>query len=672
MQKIELLAPCGNMESFYAALLGGCDAVYLAGYEFGARKYAGNFSMEELQEVIKVAHLYGVKVYITVNTMIYESEVVSFLHYIDELVLFHPDALIIEDIGMFDLIHQRYPDLELHASTQMHLHNQSGVQFAKQIGFQRAVIARETSIEEIKKIRQEVDLPLEVFCHGALCISYSGQCLMSSMIGGRSGNRGTCTQCCRLPYQLETESGKQIDQGYLLSTRDLNTLEYIGELIEAGVDSIKIEGRMKRPEYVYYVTSLYRKAIDSYLQFQQVKITEEEIKNLKKIFHRKFTKGFFLGKKDVGTVLNEFYRKNQRVYEAKKGEIITFKIHGSVSIGDQVVKTTDAALMQEIQQYLKESKRKVPIMGTCICHIGQPLQVTVTDQEHTLTITSKELLQKAKTRAVTKQELKQKLAQLNDTVYTFQELKVVGEEGFMPMSKINAFRREIVEQLNQVRLERKTHQKQVYQRERIEHQEKQVYKTGLFYEEETYQKDQKKFDQVYLEEPLYQKYCQDSKVILKLDSVMTQYPACENTVLISEYGSLMHYSNFITNHTFNIANSYAVRFLEAMGAKRVTVSLECSTEQIKDIYEAYQKRYQQVPPLEVVIETRPLVMTLKYPLLKQYGQKKGFLVQNHEKYPVLQKEEITQIYFSREIQRKIPEGISLTTRVEKVNFKNKL
>ena len=175
MQKIELLAPCGNMESFYAALLGGCDAVYLAGYEFGARKYAGNFSMEELQEVIQVAHLYGVKVYITVNTMIYESEVVSFLHYIDELVLFHPDALIIEDIGMFDLIHQRYPDLELHASTQMHLHNQSGVQFAKQIGFQRAVIARETSIEEIKKIRQEVDLPLEVFCHGALCISYSGQ-----------------------------------------------------------------------------------------------------------------------------------------------------------------------------------------------------------------------------------------------------------------------------------------------------------------------------------------------------------------------------------------------------------------------------------------------------------------------------------------------------------------
>ena len=713
MQKIELLAPCGNMESFYAALLGGCDAVYLAGYEFGARKYAGNFSMEELQEVIQVAHLYGVKVYITVNTMIYESEVVSFLHYIDELVLFHPDALIIEDIGMFDLIHQRYPDLELHASTQMHLHNQSGVQFAKQIGFQRAVIARETPIEEIKKIRQEVDLPLEVFCHGALCISYSGQCLMSSMIGGRSGNRGTCTQCCRLPYQLETESGKQIDQGYLLSTRDLNTLEYIGELIEAGVDSIKIEGRMKRPEYVYYVTSLYRKAIDSYLQFQQVKITEEEIKNLKKIFHRKFTKGFLfhdrmdhfsnperpnhigipvgkvisfhhstvqiklsdsvqihdglriLGKKDVGTVLNEFYRKNQRVYEAKKGEIITFKIHGSVSIGDQVVKTTDAALMQEIQQYLKESKRKVPIMGTCICHIGQPLQVTVTDQEHTLTITSKEVLQKAKTRAVTKQELKQKLAQLNDTVYTFQELKVVGEEGFIPMSKINAFRREMVEQLNQVRLERKAHQKQVYQRERIEHQEKQVYKTGLFYEEETYQKDQKKFEQVYLEEPLYQKYCQDPKVILKLDSVMTQYPACENTVLISEYGSLMHYSNFITNHTFNIANSYAVRFLEAMGAKRVTVSLECSTEQIKDIYEAYQKRYQQVPPLEVVIETRPLVMTLKYPLLKQYGQKKGFLVQNHEKYPVLQKEEITQIYFSREIQRKIPEGISLTTRVER-------
>ena len=292
MNKIEILSPAGTMESFYAALLGGCDAVYLSGYQFGARSYAGNFSMEELKEVIEIAHLYQVKVYVTVNTMIYEREVENLIHYIDELITYHPDAFIIEDIGMFDLIHQRYPKLELHASTQMHLHNQSGVEFAKKIGLKRAVIARETPIEEIKKIREQVDLPIEVFCHGALCISYSGQCLMSSLIGGRSGNRGTCTQCCRLDYTLCNEKKEPLEHGYMLSTKDLNTLDYIKELIEAGIDSIKIEGRMKRPEYVYYVTRMYRKVVDAYYQNQPIEITEKEIEQLKKLFNRGFTKGF--------------------------------------------------------------------------------------------------------------------------------------------------------------------------------------------------------------------------------------------------------------------------------------------------------------------------------------------------------------------------------------------
>ena len=192
MKKPELLAPAGSMESLYAAVEAGCDAVYLSGYMFGARQFATNFSEEEIKKAICFCHLYGVKVYVTVNTLIYEEEVQTFLDYIDFLHKNNVDAVLIQDIGMLDLIRQTYPNLEVHASTQMHIHNELGIKFCEKMGITRVVLARETSIEMIQKIRQKTNLELEVFVHGALCISYSGQCLMSSLIGGRSGNRGAC------------------------------------------------------------------------------------------------------------------------------------------------------------------------------------------------------------------------------------------------------------------------------------------------------------------------------------------------------------------------------------------------------------------------------------------------------------------------------------------------
>ena len=184
MKKPELLSPAGNMECLKAAIQGGCDAVYLGGYAFGARSFAGNFSNEEIEEAISYAHLYGVKVYVTVNTLVYESEVELFLHYIDFLYQNNVDAIIIQDLGMMDLIRQTFPDLEMHASTQMHINNMEGVKFVEQMGLSRAVLARETDIETIRKIKQHANIELEIFVHGALCFSYSGQCLMSSMIGG--------------------------------------------------------------------------------------------------------------------------------------------------------------------------------------------------------------------------------------------------------------------------------------------------------------------------------------------------------------------------------------------------------------------------------------------------------------------------------------------------------
>ena len=264
MKRIELLSPAGNMDSLVAAVQAGCDAVYLGGTLFGARAFAGNFNDEEIVNAIKYCHLYGVKVYVTTNILIYEREVETFLKYVEFLHKNNVDAILIQDLGMLDLVHKTFPNLECHASTQMHIHNLDGVIVANKLGCKRVVLARETPISLVKEIKEKVDVDLEIFAHGALCVSYSGQCLFSSLIGNRSGNRGSCVGSCRLPYRIVDNHNKTLNSGdYPLSMKDLNTLEYLDELIEAGVTSLKIEGRMKSPEYVYTVTKLYRMAIDS-------------------------------------------------------------------------------------------------------------------------------------------------------------------------------------------------------------------------------------------------------------------------------------------------------------------------------------------------------------------------------------------------------------------------
>ena len=211
VKKIELLAPAGNMDSLKAAVMAGCDAVYLGGIKFGARAFSKNFDNDEIVEAIKYCHLYGVKVYVTVNTLIYENEVNIFLEYVEFLHKNNVDALIIQDFGMFDLVRKTFPNLELHASTQMHIHNLDGVQLMEKLGMNRVVLARETSIDDIRYIKENSNVELEIFIHGALCISYSGQCLMSSLIGGRSGNRGACAGSCRLKYDVIDDNGNKRD-----------------------------------------------------------------------------------------------------------------------------------------------------------------------------------------------------------------------------------------------------------------------------------------------------------------------------------------------------------------------------------------------------------------------------------------------------------------------------
>ncbi|MCO5384213.1 MAG: U32 family peptidase [Methanosarcina barkeri] len=405
-EKPELLAPAGSMEALVAAVENGADAVYLGAWAFSARGYASNFSEKELEEAIDYAHLRGVKVYVTVNILLKEREVENALKLLSCLREMGADAVIVQDLGLISLAGKYLPDLPLHASTQMTLHNSEGVNFVKKLGINRVVLSRESSLEEIKRIKEKTGTEIEVFIHGALCISYSGQCLLSSLIGGRSGNRGYCAQPCRKKYRLYCE-GKQIQTSgsYLLSPKDLNTTPGLGALIEAGIESLKIEGRMKRPEYVAGVVRIYSHLIDRYIENPAgYFVSEEEQETLTQLFNRGFTQGYFFenprwelisrenphnrgipaGKvvgydrlssrirvklsrplrlgdgimvenaetrpEDKGKIISSMYTGKGPVYSAGKGDIIEIPFDSRAQSGSTVYRTHDKKLMDSLKK----------------------------------------------------------------------------------------------------------------------------------------------------------------------------------------------------------------------------------------------------------------------------------------------------------------------------------
>src|SRR5699024_5891901 len=309
------------MESLFAAVENGADAVYLGGKLFNARQFADNFSLEELKKVVEYAHLRNVKVYITVNILIDNEEVEETLNYVKYLYEIDVDGLIVQDIGLAYAIRKIFPDFNLHASTQMTINNLAGTIFLEELRFKKVVLSRELSLREIKYIKENSNIPLECFIHGALCISYSGQCLMSSIIGGRSGNRGKCAQPCRMPYTLvnykdDTIVSEEFSKKYLLSPKDLNTIKDLDKLIDSGISSLKIEGRMKRPEYVATIVSKYRKVLDYGVE----SITKEDRNRMLQIFNRGFTKGYILD--DYGKDMISFYSQDNRgIYVGKVKKI---------------------------------------------------------------------------------------------------------------------------------------------------------------------------------------------------------------------------------------------------------------------------------------------------------------------------------------------------------------
>lgn len=710
MKKPELLSPVGNMECLKAAVQGGCDAVYLGGYAFGARSFAGNFSNEELIEAITYAHLYGVKVYVTVNTLVYESETEMFFQYIEFLYRNQVDAVIVQDLGMMDWIRKTYPNLEVHASTQMHVHNLEGVKFVQELGLSRVVLARETDIDTIQKIKKVCNIELEIFVHGALCFCYSGQCLMSSMIGGRSGNRGTCTQCCRMKYEIYENDKKLNQDDYVLSPKDLNSLEHLGELIEIGVDSFKIEGRMKRPEYVFYVTHLYRKAIDEYYKTKNITITEEEKDTLKKLFHREFTKGFLFHenqkdwlnpkrpnhvgipigqvvssqngwvtcclsrevhqndgirilnhKEDKGCILNKIYQNHKLVNSGQKGETISFYLEGKFESGDIIVLTSDQSDLNQIQKQILSSPRKVQITGSITVKIGKCIQYQVDDGINQVTLEGTYVVEKAQKQPVTKERIEEQLEKLGDTVYVLKHLDCnIDDSIFVPIQELNTIRRKMVELLNQKRCQKREFIKKEYEIKVPEIKEEQGYAVTIHSKEEYELIKDRKVKQIYVEDKnLYQDLLIDKRIVNVLPRVMTKIEEENIPTMVGELGSLYKVKPFYTDFSFNVTNSYTVAFLHSLGVKRITLSLEMSEVQIQELVEAYQSRYHTSPNLEYVITSMPEVMITKFDLLNYYHTKNKLQMKDEKKHQfVIQKVgDYTRIYYKKEEKSILPKNI---------------
>ncbi len=692
MKKPELLAPVGSKDALVAAINAGCDAVYLSGYSFGARSFAPNFDLDELKEAIDICHVYGVKVYVTVNTLIKENEVNRFMDYIDFLHQHNVDAIIIQDLGMLDLVRKTYPNLEIHASTQMHIHNLEGVKVCEELGIKRVVLARETSIETIKKIKENSKLDIEVFVHGALCISYSGQCLMSSLIGGRSGNRGMCAGTCRLPFDvLDSNNHKLNKNSYPLSTKDLYTLNNIDKLIESGIDSFKIEGRMKRPEYVYLVVSLYRKAIDSYFQTGKVNISENDIKELKKIFNRDFTKGFLFNEEnnhitndyrpnhqgivigkvinvnknfikikldeeitvgdgirivdnDYGFIVTNIFVNDNKVKEAKKGDTITLKVSERVTLNSLVSKTTDIKQLNNLKENIRDINKKIKINMNIKLKIGSNINLVVSDGINQVEVKGT-CVTNAINSPLTSELIKKQLSKLGSTPFILDEITIDADDNIYINNKdLNDVRRIVVEKLIELRKYKINYiKKDVIFNSSLVNNKKEV--TILLEDSKLYDKI-KKFDvdKIYTED----KYLLDNKddrLILKIPRVNYNYINYNNPVMIGEIGSLKYKNIEASDFSLNVTNSYTVCCLHNLGVKKVTLSYELTMDEIKEIIDNYKKRYNNSPNLELIVYGKQEMMISKFSLNKLYKKDVLFLKDRYNKlYPIKEKNEFMYIY----------------------------
>lgn len=618
----ELLVPVGNMDSLKAAVMNGADAIYLGGKRFGARAFAGNFNDEEMISAIHFAHLYGVKIYVTVNTVVFESELEDVYNYCLFLHKTGVDALIVQDLGLMSLLKRRLPNLEIHASTQVHNVSESGLRILEDLNVKRVVFARELSLATIDSYKTSMEK--EIFIHGALCVSYSGECLFSSVLLGRSGNRGECAQVCRLPYKLlENDEFVKTDSKYLLSTKELKTVSKFKEIMDSSVKSLKIEGRMKSPEYVACVTRLYRNLIDYYYGKDCLRVSKYE-EDLKVIFNRQYTYGYLfnatndeiinihtsnhvgvhLGK--VFKVTNKYiyikldYQLNQgdgvRINETNDGMIVNFLYDESLkltsvcknsavidnkikaSVGDTVNKTSDITV---INKYRELPVRKVDI-DVMFTHNGNYATLEITDG---INVVKKEadIVFPSKNISIKKEDIIKQLSKLGNTPFKIANISIGEfESKFINIKDLNAIRRNAVEELIFIRENSK---KEVIQRKDNEEMhknslEEKLTLSVLVRDEEQLLKCLTYFDRIYvIDRNLYNLYKDNPKIYYR-GSRIYEKTNIKNT-LATELGEIYDGAK-ISDYFLNITNHETLDYL----SKYVdinTLSIELEDDNIERI-----------------------------------------------------------------------------------------
>ncbi|MGI6036359.1 MAG: DUF3656 domain-containing U32 family peptidase [Limnochordia bacterium] len=515
MELPELLAPAGDFDSLKAAIQNGADSVYLGGKAFSARASAANFDRDELVQAVDYCHLYGALIYVTVNTLILPEEAAEAEEYLAFLNGIGVDGVIVQDLGLARIIHQAFPELPLHGSTQMTIHNRKDLEALTELGFSRVILARELTIDEIGAMVQASPLEIEVFVHGALCISYSGQCLLSSLVGGRSGNRGRCAQPCRLEYELVDDKGRPLAIGpvgrHLLSTRDLKLIRQLPLLAERGVKALKIEGRMRRPEYVAVVTATYRKALDNLAQGDRSFVSPEEELDLAQVFNRGFTTGHLLGRRLKGLIGSE--RPNnrgiflgrvasfdgqralinltkelhvgdevevwvsdggrvaaqiQRIDPEGGGEPLDVALGGSrvfvdlkgpIHPSDRVFKMSDRELLSQAQSSFRSPRvlRKIPVRVSVRVREGEPFRVIMEDREgHRGQGISNVLGERALKHPLTRRTIQEHVCRLGNDPFQAEDVQIDLEGDVMvPFSEMNKARCRAVDDLSQQRIARK-------------------------------------------------------------------------------------------------------------------------------------------------------------------------------------------------------------------------
>lgn len=493
MKQIEVLAPAGSFETMKAAYKAGADAVYMGGPMFGARAYADNADTEQMLSAIDYAHLHGRKLYMTVNTLLKNTEIEKQLtEYIRPFYEQGLDAVIVQDMGVMELMHTLFPDMAIHASTQMTVCGAEYGKWLRDHGASRIVTPRELDLSEIAEMKQQTGVEIETFVHGALCYCYSGQCLLSSMIGGRSGNRGRCAQPCRLPWTFKGDSRTQ--SGYLLSPKDLCSLSLLPDLIDAGVDSLKIEGRMKKPEYAALTARLYRKYTDMYLNGgrEHYHVDREDLQQLLDLYNRGgFTDGYF--RRHNGQEMMSVKRPNHSGLSVGQGRLgrrgeLDIQVSEALGTGDvlelpdeqsvkidrgvpagghlrlkytgkpfkntcRIMRTRNESLIQSVtEEYVKNSDLKEKLYGYVSISKDLPAKIELYHEEAHISLEGA-VVQAAQKRPLTKEEVSKRLMKTGGTPFEFENLEIeLDEDVYMTIQELNQFRRDALEAMEETML----------------------------------------------------------------------------------------------------------------------------------------------------------------------------------------------------------------------------